>query len=142
MMTTAEFLDHKTLVLVRLSAQTPVIGAKMNEELARKGYKIPIVYLNTGPTDPSIASVKDQVEGAIIAVPRSECEAAVRETIEAGIPRIWLQAGCDSKEALALCQANGVPVIHGACVLMYAQPVESIHGFHRKVWKLFGKLQK
>ena len=141
MITTEEFLSHKNLALVRLSAQTPVMGAKMNEELVRKGYTVPVVYLNTGPTDPSIASVKDTVDGAIIAVPRSECAAAVQEAIDAGIPRLWLQSGSDSKEALALCEANNVPVINGACVLMYAQPVESVHRFHRGIWKVFGKLQ-
>ncbi len=141
-MTTKEFLSHKKLALVRLSAQSPVMGAKMDEELAKKGYDVPVVYLNTGPDDPSIASVAEKVEGAIIAVPRSECEAAVREAIDAGIPRLWLQSGCDSREAVALCEAGGVPVIHKACVLMYAEPVESVHGFHRGLWKLFGKLQK
>ncbi len=65
----------------------------------------------------------------------------MQEAIDAGIPRLWLQSGSDSKEALALCEANNVPVIHGACVLMYAQPVESVHRFHRGIWKVFGKLQ-
>jgi uncharacterized protein len=140
-MTTDEFLSHKKLALVRLSAQTQVMG-DMKKELVPKGYDISVVYLNAGPTDPTIDQVKDSVEGAIISVPKSECEAAVREAIDAGIPRLWLQSGSDSKEALALCEEKGVPVIHGACVLMYAQPVQSIHGFHRGVWKVFGLLQK
>jgi predicted CoA-binding protein len=139
-MTTAEFLGHKKLALMRLSAQTPVMG-DMKKDLVLKGYDVKIVYLSAGETDPTIESVKDSVDGAIISVPKSECEAAVRQAIDAGIPRLWLQAGCDSKEALALCEEKGVPVIHGACVLMYAEPVESIHRFHRGLWKMFGLLQ-
>lgn len=138
-MTTANFLSHKKLALIRLSPQTQVMG-DMKKELVLKGYDIPVVYLNTGETDPSIASL-DAVEGAIISVPKSECAAAVREAIDAGIPRLWLQSGCDSKEALALCAEKGVPVIHGACVLMYAQPVQSVHRFHRGIWKVCGLLQ-
>jgi uncharacterized protein len=141
-MTTDEFLSHKKLALVRLSAQTPVMGAKINEELAPKGYEVSVVYLNAAESDATIDDVKDVVEGAIIAVPKNKCEAAVKEAIEAGIPRLWLQAGCDSKEAVALADEKGVPVIHGACVLMYAQPVQSIHSFHRRVWKVFGLLKK
>jgi uncharacterized protein len=140
-MTTADFLSHKKLALVRLSAQSPVMG-DMVKELIPKGYEVSVVYLNAGASDRTIDDVKDQVEGAIISVPRSECEAAVREAIEAGIPRLWLQSGCDSKEALALAEEKGVPVVHGACVLMYAQPVKSIHSFHRGLWKLLGKLQQ
>jgi uncharacterized protein len=140
-MTTAEFLSHKKLALVRLSAQTQVMG-DMTKELVPKGYDVSVVYLNTGPLDPSIDSVKDVVEGAIISVPKSECEAAVREAIDAGIPRLWLQAGCDSKEALALCEEKGVPVVRGACVLMYAQPVQSVHRFHRGIWKVCRLLQE
>ncbi len=140
-MTTDEFLSHKKLALVRLSAQTPVMGAKMNEELVPKGYEVFVVYLNASESDATIEDVKDTVEGAIIAVPKSKCEAAVKEAIEAGIPRLWLQSGSDSKEALALCEEKGVPVVHGACVLMYAQPVQSIHAFHRGVWKVFGLLK-
>lgn len=140
-MTTEEFLSHKKLALVRLSAQTPVM-APMDRELRPKGYDISVVYLNTTGSDPALDDVKDVVEGAIISVPKSECEAAVREAIDAGIPRLWLQSGSESKEALALCEERGVPVIHGACVLMYAQPVKSVHAFHRWLWKTFGLLKK
>jgi predicted CoA-binding protein len=139
-MTTAEFLSHKKLALMRLSPQTPVMG-DMKKELTPKGYQVSVVYLNAGESDPTIDSVKDRVEGAIISVPKSACAAAVREAIEAGIPRLWLQAGCDSPEALALAAEKGVPVIHKACVLMYAQPVGSVHRFHRGIWKVCGKLQ-
>ena len=139
-MTTDEFLRHKNLALMRLSAQSPVMG-DMKKELVPKGYDISLVYLNAGASDATIDQVRGKVEGAIISVPKSECEAAVREAIDAGIPRLWLQAGSDSKEALALCEERGVQVIHGACVLMYAQPVKSVHAFHRGVWKLFGQLK-
>lgn len=141
-MTTDEFLSYKKLALVRLSAQTPVMGAKMNEELAPKGYDVSVVYLNSTGSDRTLHDVKDAVEGAIIAVPRSECAAAVREAIQAGIPRLWLQSGCDSKEAVALCEEAEIPVVHGACVLMYAKPVTSIHAFHRGVWRVLGLLKK
>jgi uncharacterized protein len=139
-MTTADFLSHKKLALLRLSAQTPVMG-DMKKELVAKGYEVSLVYLNAGEADATIDGVKDQVEGAIISVPRSECLAAVKEAIDAGIPRLWLQSGSESPEALALCREMGVPVISKACVLMYAGPVQSVHRFHRGIWKAFGKLQ-
>ncbi len=132
-----EFLSHKRLALMRLSAQSPVMGGRIDQELQPKGYDVSVVYLNAGSADPTLADVKDSVEGAVIAVPKSRCEA-----IDAGIPRLWLQAGCGSKEAVALCEEKNVPVVHGACVLMYAQPVQSVHAFHRGLWKVFGLLKQ
>jgi predicted CoA-binding protein len=140
--TPGEFLSHKKLALVRLSAQSPVMGSRIDQELQPKGYDVSVVYLDAGSTDPTLAGIKDSVEGAVIAVPRSRCEAAVAEAIDAGIPRLWLQAGCDSKAAVALCEEKGVPVVWGACVLMYAQPVQSVHAFHRWLWKVFGLLKE
>lgn len=133
-----EFLKHKKLALVRWSPNVPVMGGKIDEELKPKGYDISIVYLDDSVSAPRLADVKDSVEGAIVAVPRDKCEAAVKQAIEAQIPRIWIQNGCESKSALQLCDGAGMPVVHGACVLMYAEPVKSVHAFHRFLAKLFG----
>ncbi|OFW56566.1 MAG: hypothetical protein A2133_08560 [Actinobacteria bacterium RBG_16_64_13] len=101
-----------------------------------------MVYLADADPGPRLGSVKDQVEGVIIAVPRDQSEKAVKEAVEAGMPRVWLQNGCESKAAIALCEESGVPVVHGACVLMYAEPVNSVHAFHRWLWKTLGLLKK
>ncbi|OFV81824.1 MAG: hypothetical protein A2W26_07970, partial [Acidobacteria bacterium RBG_16_64_8] len=71
-----------------------------------------------------------------------QSEQAVREAIEANIPRVWLQRGCESKAAIELCGQEGIPLVHGECVLMYAEPVRSIHAFHRWLWKTLGLLAK
>ena len=138
--TTQEFLNHKNLALIRLSRITPVVGIKIDDELAKKGYDISVVYLEASNSEPTIADVKDQVEGAIIAVPKKNCADAVFVAALAEIPRLWIQNGCASKEAIALCEEECIPVVANACVLMYAEPVKSIHAFHRRLWKLFGKL--
>jgi predicted CoA-binding protein len=137
-----EFLSHKNLALVRDSPAKPVAGAKIDEELAKKGYQVSVVYLDDAVREPRLATLAAPVEGAMIAVSRKECEKAVREAAQAGVPRLWLQNGCESKEAIALAEEEGIPTVHGACVLMYAQPVESVHGFHRWLWKTFGLLAK
>ena len=137
-----EFLSHHKLALVRSSPSSPVRGAKIDEELAGKGYKIAVVYLDQSVSEPRLANLKDPVEGVVIAVPSSQCERAVQEALDANIPRVWLQPGCESKAALDLCDQRGVPVVHGACVLMYAEPVKSFHAFHRWLWKTLGLLAK
>jgi predicted CoA-binding protein len=137
-----EFLGHRKLALIRLSPTTTVAGARIDDELKSKDHDITVVYLDESVTEPRLASLKEPVEGVIIAVPKKHAEKAVKEAIEAGIPRIWIQNGCQTKAAIELGEASGVPVVHGACVMMYAQPVKSIHAFHRRLWKTLGLLAK
>jgi uncharacterized protein len=137
-----EFLSHHELALVRTSPSSPVRGVKIDEVLGGKGYKTTVVYLDDSVSEPRLTNLQDQVEGVVIAVPSDQCEKAVREAIAAKMPRVWLQRGCESNSAIELCEREGIPVVHGACVLMYAEPVESFHGFHRWLWKTFGLLAK
>jgi predicted CoA-binding protein len=137
-----EFLSHHELALVRSSPSSPIRGARIDEELGGKGYKIAVVYLDESVTEPRLSNLNNPVEGVIVAVPSNQCEKAVREAIEANIPRVWLQNGCESKSGIELCEQRGVSVVHGACVLMYAEPVKSIHALHRWLWKTLGRLAK
>ena len=66
----------------------------------------------------------------------------MREAAAAGIRRIWIQQGAESREALDFCAANGLPAVSKQCILMFAEPVGSFHAFHRWVAKVFGKLPK
>jgi uncharacterized protein len=137
-----EFLCHKDFALVRPAPSKPVQGAKIDEALTAKGFQVAVAYLDDSVSGPRLASLDAPVEGVIIAVPRDQAEKAVREAVEANIPRVWLQMGCESEQAIAYCRQHDVPVVHGACVLMYAEPVTSFHAFHRWLWKTFGMLAK
>jgi uncharacterized protein len=137
-----EFLTHKELALVRPAPSKPVQGAKIDETLMAKGYRVAVTYLDDSVSEPRLASLNAPVEGVIIAVPRDQAEKAVREAVEANIPRVWLQMGCESEQAIAYCKQHDVPVVHGACVLMYAEPGTSFHAFHRWLWKTLGMLAK
>ena len=137
-----EFLGHHKLALMRLSPTAVVAGARIDDELKAKDYDVTVVYLDESVTEPRLTNLKEPVEGVIIAVPKKHAEKAVKEAIDAKIPRVWIQNGCQSQAAIDLCEANSIPVVHGACVLMYAQPVKSVHAFHRWLWKRFGLLAK
>jgi predicted CoA-binding protein len=132
-----EFLSHKQVALVRQSSSAPVHGARLDEKLPPRGYEVSVVYLDEGAR-PRLNDVKDKVEGVIIGVPKDRCKAAVEEAIEAKIPRVWILNGSETDEAVALCEASGVPVVDGVCLLLYAEPLEWICAFHRRLGKLFG----
>ena len=137
-----EFLSHKDLALVRLSSTIPVRGGRIDDELAPKGYKISVAYLDGPEGTPKLGNLPQPVEGAIIAVPKERSEQAVREAVEAKVPRLWIQNGCEFQAAIDLAAQSGVPLVSGHCVMMYAEPVQSVHAFHRWLAKVFGSLAK
>ena len=86
--------------------------------------------------------VATKVGGVIVFTPPAHTEKVVREAAAAGIKRIWIQQGAQSEEALAFCREKDLPAITRQCILMYVEPVDSIHGVHRWVKKLFGGMPK
>jgi hypothetical protein len=137
-----EFLSHHNLALVRLSRASPVRGVRIDKELGSKGYAVSVAYLDDPDPGSKLRGLTNPVDGVILAVPSAQAERAVLEAVDAKVPRIWLQKGCESKAAVAACEKNRVPVVHGECVLMYTEPVTSVHAFHRWLAKLFGALAK
>jgi predicted CoA-binding protein len=93
----------------------------------------------------TIGDVPDPVDGVIVVVPAAEAVDVVRQCIAAGVPAIWLFKGIGgegavSDEAVALCEEAGVPVVAGACPLMFIRPVGAIHRLHRVVRRARGDL--
>ena len=135
-----EFLSHKKLGLLRWSSTVPVVGGRLDEELPSKGHEISVVYLQEGDPGPRLSSLTGKVDGLIVATPKKECLQAAKEAVEAEMPRVWIQNGCQSPEGIALLEENGIPVVSKACIMMYAEPVKSVHAFHRWLAKVFGTL--
>lgn len=87
------------------------------------------------------SSLPDPVGGVVIIVPPMQTEKVVREAAAAGISRVWMQQGAESEEAIRFCEENGIAVIHGECIMMYAGQA-GFHKFHRWLWKAVGKAPK
>jgi predicted CoA-binding protein len=91
---------------------------------------------------PNLRPLPEKVEGVVIITKPDVSAGIVKEVHEAGIKHIWIQQGAESKEAIDFCKDKQMNVIHGECILMFAEPIGSFHKFHRWIWKLIGKLPK
>jgi len=80
------------------------------------------------------------VDGVLVSVPPQKAKTVLQDASAAGIKNVWLQQGSESGEVLSLARQLELNVISGKCILMYAPPVRSFHGFHRFVMKLIGQL--
>ena len=75
-------------------------------------------------------------------MPPAQTEKVVRDAAAAGIRRAWMQQGSESESAIRLCEENGVSVVHGECILMFAEPAAFYHRGHRWMWGVLGKLPR
>ncbi len=142
-----DFLSHKKLAVVGVSRKRGKFGNMVHIDLTKKGYQVypvnPHLEIFEGqPCYPSLTALPETVGGVVVVVPPAQTEQVVQNAARAGIHRIWMQPGAESSSAINFCEENNISVVHGECILLHAQPVKSIHGLHRWLWKLLGKLPK
>ncbi len=142
-----DFVSRRTLAIVGVSRQGKKFGNAALRELRAKGYKLFPVHPQAESIEnercyPNLAALPEAVEGVLVVVPPLETEKVVREAVAAGIKRVWMQQGAESPEAIRYCQENGISVVHGECILMFAEPAAWFHRAHRWIWKLLGRLPR
>ena len=145
--TITEFLSQKKLAIVGISRTGKKFSNAVYKELKLKGYRLfpvnPQAENILGESCyPNLRSLPEKVEGVVIITKPAISAGIIREVHEAGIKHVWLQQGTESKEAIDFCNSKQMNVIHGECILMFAEPIGSFHKFHRWIWKLIGKLPK
>ncbi len=140
-----DFLAQKTIALVGLSRSGTKFSRQAYKELKAKGYTLLPVNPSTDTIDGercyhNLAEIPSPPDAALIMTPSSATESAVRDAIDAGIRRVWIQQGSESEAATKLCHDNDLVAVEGECVMMFAEPAAFHHRLHRFVWKLLGKL--
>jgi len=139
-----DFLSQKNIAIVGTSRSKNKFGNIIFRELKKRGYRVIPVNPNTKIVEgdqcyPDLKSLPEKVDGAIIVVPPANTIQVVKDARDAEIFRIWIQSGAYSKEAVDFCNDNKITVVANECILMFAEPVNSIHRIHRWIWKLLGK---
>jgi hypothetical protein len=142
-----DFLAQKTLALVGMSRDEKSFSASASRELKAKGYRVLPVNPNAraigGETCyPNLAALPEKVGGVLVMTRPEQSEAVVREAAAQGIRHVWIQQGAQSEAARALCLQKGLSAVSGKCVMMFAEPVGSLHSVHRWFAKVFGQLPK
>lgn len=125
-------MDPLTETLTNHDATIAVVGASDNEakygaviyrDLKRKGYRVFPVnpHRDTVDGDPAYASVADlPVDPDIIdlVVPAEVGVKVVRQALDVGYDRIWVQPGAESPELLTLLQESDAEYIAHACIMV------------------------
>lgn len=139
-----DFVNSKRIAVVGVSRTDTKFGNATYRELKKRGYDVVPVHPSMESFDgdscyQNIQSISPKVDGVFINVTPSKAADIIKDAEEAGVKNVWLQQGSQSEESINLAKSLGLNLAAGGCILMYAEPVVSIHGFHRWLWKLIGK---
>ena len=140
-----DFIAQKTLAVAGISRNPQSFSARAFAELKTKGYRLFPVNPNADSIAgekcyPNVGALPEKPGGVLVFTPPAETEKVVREAAAAGIARIWIQQGAQSEAALRFCREKNLAAVSRQCILMFAEPVASIHRVHRWLWKILGKL--
>lgn len=141
-----EFVACKTIAIVGASRSNKKFGTAAMRELRARGYELIPVHpdapsIDGVPCYPSLKALPKPVDGLLVIVPPARAEPLLREAADASIRNVWLQQGSSTPAVVELAQSLGLRVVSDRCILMYMQPVRSIHAFHRFLARLFGTLE-
>ncbi len=142
--TIREVLSPEKWALVGVSTAGNKFSNMAYKEISKKGKTLYAVNpkadnIGSVPCYRNLKSLPEAVGTAIVMVPSAQALGVVQDACEAGIHNIWLQQGSDSPEALAFCRGKKLNVVAGECILMFAEPVGTLHKIHRLIWKLIGR---
>jgi predicted CoA-binding protein len=145
--TVDSFLSEKELVLAGASRSGKKFGNYIVKELSQKGYNFSLLHPEVNEIDgvkcfSDINSLPNNLNAAVICLPADKTLNLLKELKNSPIKKYWIQQGADSKEVREYVSNNNLDAVYGECIMMHAQPVQSFHGFHRWLWKIFGKLPK
>lgn len=142
-----EFLSQKNIAIYGVSLSGKKFGNSILRELTKKGYQVYGINpkaKNGGERQiyPNLGSLPGPVSGIVTVVPPTQTEQVIKEATKSGIKQVWMQQGSESEIAIQFSKEQGINVIAGECILMFAEPVGLMHKLHGWMWKLLGKYPK
>ncbi len=139
------FLAQKHIAIAGVSRNQRKFGSVVFKTLHEKGFTLYPVNPNMESFEDkkcyaTIADLPEEVTALAISTKPEATKKLIEDAHSKGIAHIWLLQG--SADQALLESVQGDSVISKECILMHAQPVKGIHGFHRWMRSTFGKMPK
>lgn len=142
-----QFLASKKIAVAGVSKNKKKFGYAVFNELRQKGYDICPINPKLNEIEgikcyKSVKEIPADYEKLFIATPKTATDEIIKEAAQKGIKHIWVQQTANTKETAQTAKDANIDLIEKECIFMFADPVTSIHKFHKVIWKLFGLLPK
>ncbi len=138
-----EFFSSKAFAVVGVSADRRKFGNIVFREMRQRGMVVypvnpHLAVVEESPCFKHVGDLPDDVKSAVIVVKPDVAEQVVAECRWCDITNVWLQPGSEQHETLSYAHEHNMNIVHGICVLMFLEPVTSLHALHRWIKRLFG----
>jgi len=142
-----QILAQKHIAVAGVSRDSRKFGAIVYKQLAKSGYSVYPINPNMEEFSgvqcyPDVISLPAEVAVLVTVTKPEVTHRLVQQAAEKGIQFVWMQQGSESPDAIAVAKAAGIRLISKKCIMMFAEPVKSVHSFHRFLSKLFGRYPK
>ena len=140
--TIAEFLGCSRIAVVGFSRNERKFGSAAFTALKERGYDVYAVNRHEKEIRgvrcfPDLTALRGMIDGVFISIPPAAAEAVLDEAAALGLSHVWLQQGAASPALVEQAERLGLKLVNGKCILMYLEPVTSIHRLHRGLARLF-----
>ena len=137
------FFASKAFAVVGVSADRKKFGNIVFRKMQEIGFRVlpvhPTLEAVEGETCyRSVSELPAEVQSVVTVIPPSQTERVIPACVQHGVKSIWMQPGSSSKQAVSAALDAGIHVIEGQCILMFLEPVQSVHKVHRWISKLVG----
>ena len=142
-----KFLSPRKIAMAGASRNLKKFGGALFKELREKGYELYPINPNADEIQgikcyKSVEELPGDVEHLFIVTSKEDTDAVAQAAIKKGIKMVWIQQKSETPEAVKAIEEAGIPLIHKKCIMMFADPVKSVHSFHRFFVKTFGNYPK
>ncbi|HRZ43523.1 MAG TPA: CoA-binding protein [Bacteroidales bacterium] len=142
-----QILQQKHVAVAGVSRNKSKFGYIVFDHLKKSGYTVYPINPNVDEIADTrcyrdISSLPDTVTALVTVTKPEVTESLVKEAGAKGIGLVWMQQGSQNEAALKAAEEAGISVVQKRCIMMFAEPVKSVHGFHRAILKFFGKYPK
>ena len=118
-----DFLRQKRFAVIGSFRSREKFAYRILIDLMKRGYEVFPVNPRMGEVEgrvcyKTISDIPGGVDVVNIVTPPHVTEGILKECLQKGIIRAWLQPGAESPDVIQFCHDNGIKVIHSMCVMM------------------------
>jgi len=119
-----KILERKNVIAVVGASRDPEkYGHQVYRDLREAGYTVYPVNPNAAAIlgdrcYPDLESLPVKPDVINVVVPPEVTKEVVKSCKELGITNVWMQPGSESEKAIEYCEANGIDVVYGVCIMV------------------------